>query len=201
MITDTNKPLKLLKNEGIIARNPDTPLPMTRVRKLKSIKDASKLIAQTTAELQRGNISIERGKAIGYLAQSFILSLRQSFEEKKLDEILKTKFLLLEKNFINAFDKYVDLVNKKAGLDNDDLQKIGTDFQQAVKMDSVRWRKLVSETKEEIALSTTFKTKLLEENSPKEIKELIAFRLRLMPEHERMDFINEIIKENGWHHE
>lgn len=198
MAEDRNS-LKLIKSEGNSTINGDTPTPSKlRVRRLRSISDASRLIAQTTAELQRGNLSVERAKALGFLAQVFIQSVRQSAEEKTFDEILKTKFMLIQKSAVRVLDFYIKRLQEKTALDKIEIQKITSDFQSSLQMDEINWKRFVNQVKEEISTQTNFKMKILAEENPGEIKKLIAFRLRQMPEDERMDFINEIISENGW---
>jgi uncharacterized protein YaaW (UPF0174 family) len=198
MVEDRNS-LKLIKSEGNSTVNDNIPTPRTlRVRRLKTIHDASKLIARTTAELQKGFLSVERAKAIGFLAQVFISSIRQSVEEKTFDEILKTKFMILQKEAVRLFDLYIRKIQEKSGLAETELQKIATEFQGSLKMDPREWKKFVDEVKEEILTQTNFKMKILSEEKPEEIKKLIAFRLRQMPEDERVNFINEIITESGW---
>jgi hypothetical protein len=197
-MAENRKPLELIKSGGNPQTIGDTPTPKSiRVRRLKSIEDASKLVARITTELQKGSVSIERAKAIGFLAQVFISSVRQSAEEKTFDEILKTKFMLIQKEAVRILDRITKKIYEKTGLDESAFGNILTEAKNSLQ-DEREWKKLVKEVKDEISTQTNFKMKILSEENPEEIKKLIAFRLRQLPENDRMNFINEIITENGW---
>lgn len=196
---ENRNPLKLIKSEGSSDINSDTPTPRKlRVRRLKTIEDASRLIARTTAELQKGNLSIDRAKALGFLAQVFVSSLRQSMEEKTFDEILRTKFLLIRKETYRALDIYIQKLQEISGLGETEIQKIASEFKHALPMEGRDWKKFVNQVKAEISTQTNFKMKILVEENPEEIKKLVSFRLRQLSADERVTFLNDIIKENGW---
>ena len=180
--------LKLADSKRKSVQRPATPTPLVkRAKKIKSIADAENLLASIISQFQRGKISDKAAKNLCYLLQTYAQLRKQAKLEDDLDRTIEIKMRTFIGEYMIVLDELYMRIKEELKLSEEQIINIKNKYKPDVSDE--RLKKLKQEVISAVNERRGKLTCLMDSTDIEDIKGLIIYSIRLMPEVERYRFI------------